>query len=183
MKGNSSWKCWLPGAVAVTILLAGCSNNPGEGWEKSGSDVKRGIDHYYLKKSVKPLDPRCIRVKTKLIPHKGDTAVAKAVNMDKAYAIETEGVIYCQDSAFMVLSKEYFDKQGISLKVEKDGGNMQAVVDIKAGTPLYPMVQQVCKEVAAMKPLMKQNSSAQGQCPTEPPKKPAPPTKEKKGGY
>lgn len=159
--GKETARC--AGAVvlfSVLGLMAGCGNRAGEGWEKSGSDVKRGIDHYYLKSSVKPLDKGCVRVKTKLIPKKGDKAVEEATNVKNVFAIEVEGVIYCDDSAFMVLSKEYFDKQGISLKTEKDGGNMEAVVKIKQGEALHPMIQKVCKEKAKMAPVMKPVSSA-----------------------
>jgi len=148
-------------SLVTLVFMAGCGNKAGEGWEKSGTDVKRGIDHYYLKSSLKPLDKGCIRVKTKLLPTKGDAAVEKAVNMPKVYSIVVEGVVYCDDTAFMVLSKEYLDKQGITLKVEKDGGNMEAVVKIKKGEALHPMIQQVCKEAATMKPVMKAFSSAQ----------------------
>lgn len=166
------------------VLMAGCSNKAGEGWEKSGRDEKRGIDHYYLKSSVKPLDKGCIRVKTKLLSSKGDKAVEKATNVEKAFSIEVEGVIYCDDSAFMVLSKEYLDKQGISLKVEKDGGNMEAVVKIKKGEALHPMIQQVCKEAATMKPVMKGvSSSAQKKVSAMQPAKPTEKPVEKKGGF
>jgi len=169
--------------VAVLIFVAGCGNKAGEGWKKSGTDKQRSIDHYYLKSSVKPLDKGSVRVKTKLLAHKGDTVVEKATNVSKAFSVETEGVIYCKESSFMVLSKEYLDKQGISLKIEKDGGNMGAVVEIKPGTALYPMIQEVCKEVTRMKPVQTAISSAQKKEPVNPSAKPENKPAEKKGRF
>lgn len=169
--------------AAAVMCVSGCGNKAGEGWKKSGSDVNRGIDHYYLKSSIKPLDKGCVRVKTKLIPSKGDKAVAKATGVEKTFSVVVEGVIYCDDSAFMVLSKEYLDKQGISLKLEKDGGNMEAVVKIKPGEALYPMIQQVCKEAANMKPVQKAVSSARKQLPGKPAALPGEKPAEKKGAY
>lgn len=133
------------------FIVSGCGNSPGDGWKKSGTDTKRGIDHYYFKASVKPLDRAAVRVKTKLVPHKGDEAVEKATKVPKTFSVDVEAVIYCEETSLMVLSKEYLDKQGISLKIEKDGGNMASVVKIKSGEALYPMIQDVCKEVANMK--------------------------------
>lgn len=159
MRKEIARRAFISFLVAAFFVVSGCSNTPGGGWKKSGSDEKRGIDHFYLKSSLKPLDKGAIGVKTKLLPHKGDEAVAKATNVEKAYSVEVEGVIQCDNSSFMVLSKEYLDKQGISLKIEKDGGNMEAVVKIKPGQALYPMVQDVCKQFADSKPIQAAVSS------------------------
>lgn len=152
MRNEIAPRVFMSCLAAACFMFSGCSNTPGGEWEKSGSDVNRGIDHYYLKSSVKPLDKGAIRVKTRLQPHKGDEAVAKATNVEKAYSVEVEGVIHCDGSSFMVLTKEYLDKQGISLRIERDGGNMEALVEIKQGQALYPMVQELCKQAADFKP-------------------------------
>lgn len=174
----------LAAIVALCCLaVSGCGNRPGKGWKKSGTDKKRGIDHYYLQPSVKVLDKGCIRVKTKLLPSKGNEAVEKSTNVPKAFSVEVQGVIYCDESSFMVLSKEYLDKQGISLKIEKDGGNMEAVVKIKPDQALYPMIQQVCKEAANMKPVQQAVYSAKKRAPGTETLKPGEKPVEKKTGF
>lgn len=141
-------KRYIAWIVPFILLVAGCSDKPGPEWKKSGSDVNRKIDHYYLKSSVTSLGDGAIKVKTKLLAQRGNKDLAKSLKIENAYSVETEGVIYCKDSAFMVLSKEYLDKQGISLKIEKDGGHMGAVVTIKQGQALYPMVTDLCAQDA-----------------------------------
>lgn len=142
-------KRYVAALVPIMLSVAGCSDSPGPEWKKSGTDVTRKIDHYYLKSSVTPMGAGAIKVKTKILAQKGNKDLAKKLNIDNAYSVETEGVIYCQDSAFMVLSKEYLDKQGISLKIEKDGGHEGAIVTIKPGQALHPMVTELCAQAAA----------------------------------
>lgn len=138
--------------AAALLILSGCGNKLGDEWQFSGTDTKRKIDHYYLKSSVKPVGADGFAVKTKMIPQSGNKAVEESVKIKSAYSVEVTGEIFCPDSAFMVYSKEYFDKQGISLKIEKDGGHMGAVAKIKPGQALHPMVTELCRNRVAPKP-------------------------------
>lgn len=131
--------------AAALFLLSGCNNKLGGEWQFSGTDTKRKIDHYYLKSSVKPVGPDVIAVRTKLVPHSGNSAVEEVMKLKNAFSVEVTADIICQDSSLMVYTKEYFDKQGISLKIERDGGHMGAVVKVKPGQALHPMVTELCR--------------------------------------
>lgn len=131
----------------VMLALAGCDRSGLDSkiWKFSGSDAKRGIDHYYSKPSVKKVGEGGFTVTTKAVPTKGKKAVEEATNVKNAYAVVTTMEVGCKDKFVRVMVKDYQDKDGISLKVEKDEMSMDAVRPVTPEMSLYKMYQEICR--------------------------------------
>ena len=131
----------------IIFALAGCNRSGLDGnvWKFSGSDVKRGIDHYYSIPSVKKAGEGIFMVTTKVVPSKGKKAVEEATNVKNAYAVATIMEVGCKDKYVRVMEKDYQDKDGISLKVEKDEMTMDSVRTVTKDMPIFTMYQEVCR--------------------------------------
>lgn len=130
----------------IIFVLAGCNRSglDRKVWKFSGSDVTRGIDHYYSKPSVKKVGEGVFTVTTKAVPIKGEKAVEEATNVKNAYAVVTTMEVGCKDKYVRVMEKDYQDKDGISLKVEKDELSMDSVRPVTPEMSLYGMFQDLC---------------------------------------
>jgi len=128
-------------------LLAGCNKSglDSKVWKFSGSDAKRGIDHYYSKPSVKKVGEGVFTVTTKAVPSKGKKAVEEATNVKNAHAVVTTMEVGCRDKYVRILVKDYQDRDGISLKVEKEEMSMDSVRPVTRDMALYTMHQEVCR--------------------------------------
>ena len=134
--------------LSVALLsVAGCSRSglDSKTWKLSGSDVKRGIDHYYSKPSVKMVGEGVFTVTTKAVPAKGKKAVEDATNVKNAYAVVTTMEVGCKDKYVRVMVKDYQDAGGISLKVEKDEMSMDSVRPVTKDMALFSMYQDICR--------------------------------------
>jgi len=84
-------------------------------------------------------------VTTKAVPSKGKKAVEEATNVKNAYAVATIMEVGCKDKYVRVMEKDYQDKDGISLKVEKDEMTMDSVRTVTKDMPIFTMYQEVCR--------------------------------------
>ena len=133
--------------LVAVIMIAGCNRNglDNKVWKFSGSDAKRGIDHYYSKPSVKKIGEGVFTVTTKAVPTKGNKAVEEATNVKNIYAVATTFELGCKDKYVRLLVKDYQDKDGMSLKVEKEEMSMDSVRPVTPEMSLYGMYQDLCK--------------------------------------
>jgi len=133
--------------LACLPLMAACNRSglDSKVWKFSGSDAKRGIDHYYSKPSVKKVGEGVFTVTTKAIPAKGKKAVEEATSVQKAYAVVTTMEVGCKDKYVRVMVKDYQDRDGISLKVEKDEMSMDSVRPVTREMALFTMHQEICR--------------------------------------
>ena len=133
--------------LVAVIMISGCNRSglDSKVWKFSGSDVKRGIDHYYSKPSVKKVGEGFFTVTTKAVPTKGTKAVEEATDVKNAYAVATTFELGCKDKYVRVRVKDYQDKDGISLKVEKEEASMDSVRPVTPEMALYGMYQDLCK--------------------------------------
>jgi hypothetical protein len=131
----------------VVLTAAGCDRKGLDSkiWKFSGSDVKRGIDHYYSLPSVKKIGEGVFTVTTKAVPAKGKKAVEEATSVKNAYAVATTMELGCKDKYVRIMVKDYQDKDGISLKVEKDEMLMDSVRPVTREMALYKMYEEVCR--------------------------------------
>lgn len=156
-------KIMLVSAMMILLLVSsGCKNKLEGDWILAGSDFARKIDHYYLKKDVKPMGPGVFRIRTKLIPQRGKS-LEKVMGIKNTYSVEVDGVVFCEGPKFRVFTKEYLDKQGISLLIEKDGGTEEATVKVTRNDALFPMVNDIC--ATAPKPVQQQSSTTAAKTP------------------
>lgn len=139
-------------AVRLSLLVAaltivGCNRNglDSKVWKLSGTDAKRGIDHYYSRPSVKKIGEGVFTVTTKAVPTKGKKAVEEATNVKNAFAVATTFELGCKDKYVRLLVKDYQDKDGISLKVEKEEMSMDSVRPVTPEMSLYGMYQEICR--------------------------------------
>lgn len=133
--------------LVAALTIAGCNRGglDSKVWKFSGTDAKRGIDHYYSKPSVKKIGEGVFTVTTKAVPTKGKKAVEEATNVKNAYAVATTMELGCKDKYVRLLVKDYQDKAGISLKVEKEEMSMDSVRPVTPEMSLYGMYQDLCK--------------------------------------
>jgi hypothetical protein len=133
--------------LVAALTIAGCNRSGLDSnvWKFSGTDAKRGIDHYYSKPSVKKVGEGVFSVTTKAVPTKGEKAVEEATNMKNVYAVATIMEVGCKDKYVRVMEKDYQDKDGISLKVEKDEMSMDSVRSVTKDMPIFTMYQEVCR--------------------------------------
>lgn len=133
--------------LVAALTIAGCNRSglDSKVWKFSGTDAKRGIDHYYSKPSVKKIGEGVFTVTAKAVPTKGEKAVEEATNVKNAYAVATIMEVGCKDTYVRVMEKDYQDKDGISLKVEKDEISMDSVRAVTKDMPIFTMYQEVCR--------------------------------------
>ncbi len=133
--------------MLLMLMLGGCNRSglDSKVWKFSGSDVKRGIDHYYSKPSVKKIGEGIYVVVTKAVPAKGKMAVEEATNVKGAAAVVTTMELGCRDKYVRIMEKDYQDKDGISQKVEKEKESMDSVRPVTKDMALYGMYQDICK--------------------------------------
>jgi len=133
--------------LIAAIMISGCNRNglDSKVWKFSGRDVKRGIDHYYSKPSVKKVGEGVFTVTTKAVPTKGKKAVEEATNVKNAYAVATTFELGCKDKYVRLMVKDYQDKDGISVKVEKEEMSMDSVRPVTPEMSLFGMYQDLCK--------------------------------------
>lgn len=164
MKGMREMKKSLQvcAILAMVLVSSGCKNKLEGDWILAGSDFARKIDHYYRKKDVKPMAPGVFRIRTKLIPQRGKS-LEKVMGIKNTYSVEVDGVVFCEGPKFRVFTKEYLDKQGISLLIEKDGGTEEATVKVTRNDVLFSMVNEICATVP--KPVQQQSSSVSANIP------------------
>lgn len=131
----------------LTLLMTGCDNSGLDKniWKFSGSDIKRGIDHYYSKPSVKKVGEGVFTVTTRGVPKNDGKAVEKATNVKNAHDFDVKMEVGCKDKYVRVISKDYRDRDGISLLVEKEEMKMDAVREITEDMPIYRMYQELCR--------------------------------------
>jgi len=133
--------------IIPVLILTGCDRSGLDTkiWQFSGSDIKRGIDHYYSKPSVKKTGEGMFTVTTRGVPKINKKAVEEATNVKNAYDFEVVFEVGCKDKFVRVISKDYRDRDGISLKVEKEEMKMDAVRPITPELPIYRMYKDLCK--------------------------------------
>ena len=88
--------------LVAVLMISGCNRNGLDSniWKFSGSDAKRGIDHYYSKPSVKKIGEGVFTVTTKAIPTKGKKAVEEATRVKNAYAVATTSTLTIPSQSF-----------------------------------------------------------------------------------
>lgn len=135
------------GLLVAALTLAGCNRSglDSKVWKFSGKDAKRGIDHYYSKPSVKKIGEGVFTVITKVVPAKDKKAVEEATGIKNAYSVATTFELGCKDKYVRVMAKDYLDKDGISLKVEKEEMSMDSVRPVTPEMALYGMYQELCR--------------------------------------
>ena len=143
--GKIGTKSLMP-LIMSMLVLAACDRSGLDRkiWEFSGSDLKRGIEHYYSKPSVKKVGDGVVAVVTRGIS-KEERGVEQATGVKGAHDFEVKMEVACKDKLVRVVSKDYRDKDGISLLVENDGMNMDAVRPITPDMPLYKMYEDICR--------------------------------------
>lgn len=134
-------------ATMGMVVLSGCNRSglDSKVWKFSGNDAKRGIDHYYSKPSVKKVGEGVFTVTTKAVPTKGKKSVEEATGIKNAHAVVTTMEVGCKDKYVRIMMKDYQDRDGISLKVEKEEMSMDSVRPVNPEMALYKMHQEICR--------------------------------------